>query len=332
MTEIDIKDPKFLAFWTECIASRPTGRRRHWPKHQGSMCAPSREWKPAIRLRITTRRALARGLGYDNPDVFDDPEFIKAVLTMLDGIRQVEGQEAQKQFPGHIRLSVTRVTSGEGLARVAFEASAYLFHADEEIVDEAKDLAASIFDFLRDLGDLGDDGSFSERLGYQRSLGELLEQLEELSAACYSAFRPTKMTGANWVGQFPGPADGWLPDSGTRRESADRDDGTAPAIMILARLDRKFPLIPKNPEISPTTYRPPSSFPPHSIHTPPTPCNNPAALKGEAAMDWTFAIERTPRGAQARARDARRHGRLSSPLAGEDGSLGEAKPRRSPTW
>jgi transcriptional regulator with XRE-family HTH domain len=205
MADIDTKDPKFLAFWTKCIRESSHWSQEALAASSGLDVRTIQRIESGHSVSVTTRRALARGLGYDNPDVFDDPEFITGVHSLFHGIRQVQDEEVQKQFPDHMRLSVTRVTSGEGLARVAFEASAYLFHADEAIADEAKELAASIFDFLRDLGDLGDDGSFSERLGYQRSLGGLLEQLEALGAACYSSFRATKMIGVNWADKTPVP-------------------------------------------------------------------------------------------------------------------------------
>ncbi|WP_349365533.1 MAG: helix-turn-helix transcriptional regulator [Nitratireductor rhodophyticola] len=205
MTEIDTKDPKFLAFWTKCIRESS-----HWSQ-EALAAASGLDVRTIQRIEaghpvsVTTRRALARGLGYDNPDVFEDPEFIMGVHALLEGMRKVQDEEVQKQFPDHMRVSVARVTSGEGLLRVAYEANAYLFHADEAIADEAKEIAASIFDFLRDLGELGDDGSFAERLGYQRSLGELLEQLEASGATCYNAFRATKMVGENWADKTPIP-------------------------------------------------------------------------------------------------------------------------------
>lgn len=205
MTEIDTKDPKFLAFWTKCI--RETS---HWSQ-EALAAAAGLDVRTIQRIEaghpvsITTRRALARGLGYDNPNVFEDIEFIRGVHALFDGLRKVQDEEVQNQFPDHMRVSVARVTSGEGLARIPYEANAYLFHADEAITDEAKEVAASTFDFLRDLGDLGDDGSFSEKLRYQSSLSQLLEQLEALGAACYSAFRATKIVGATWTDKTPVP-------------------------------------------------------------------------------------------------------------------------------
>src|SRR5262249_22521353 len=142
--DIDTKDPKFLAFWTKCI--RETSK---WS--QEALAASSRLDVRTIQrieagrpVSISTRRSLARGLGYDNPNVFEDPEFIKGVHALFEGLRKVQDEEVQKQFPDHIRIGVTRAASGGDLARIAHEADAYLFHADEAISDEAKELAASI--------------------------------------------------------------------------------------------------------------------------------------------------------------------------------------------
>ncbi|ASP69675.1 XRE family transcriptional regulator (plasmid) [Sinorhizobium meliloti] len=204
-TDIDTKDPKFLAFWTKCL--RETS---HWS--QEALAAASgldvrtiQRIEAGHPISVTTRRVLARGLGYDNPDVFEDPEFIKGMHALFEGLRKIQDEDVQKQFPDHIRVSISQVKSGDGLARIAYEASSYLFHADDALSDEAKETAAGIFDFLRDLGDIADDISFADRLGYQRSLGEMLEQLEGAGAACYSAFRATKIVGENWVDKTPLP-------------------------------------------------------------------------------------------------------------------------------
>jgi len=202
-TGIDTKDPKFLAFWTKCIRETSNCSQEALAEASGLDVRTIQRIEAGHSVSISTRRSLARGLGYANPDVFEDPEFIKGVHALFEGVRKVQDEEVQKQFPDHIRVKCARTANGDGLARIAYEANAYLFHADEAISDEAKELAASIFDFLYDLGDLGDDGSFSERLGYQRSLGDLLEQLEALGAVCYSAFRATKIAGATWVDKTP---------------------------------------------------------------------------------------------------------------------------------
>ena len=203
--EIDTKDPKFLAFWTKCIRETSKWSQEALAVAAGLDVRTIQRIEAGYSMSTTTRRALARGLGYDNPDVFEDPEFIKGVHTLLSGIRKLQDEEVQKQFPDHVRVSVLRVRNGEGLACISYDSNAYVFQADEAITEDAKDIAAIIFDFLRDLDDLGDAGSFSERLSYQRSLGEFLVQLEALGAACYRASRTTTIAGTTWVDKTPVP-------------------------------------------------------------------------------------------------------------------------------
>ncbi len=204
-TDIDTKDPKFLAFWTKCLREASHWSQEALAASAGFDVRTIQRIEAGRPVSVTTRRALARGLGYDNPDVFEDPEFIKGIHALFEGLQKIQDEDVQKQFPDHIRINTSRVKSGDGLARIAYEANSYLFHADETIADEAKEAASGIFDFLRDLGDIADDISFADKLSYQRSLGEMLEQLEAAGAACYSAFRATKMVGANWVDKTPLP-------------------------------------------------------------------------------------------------------------------------------
>jgi len=73
--------PNILGFWTRCIRTT-----MHWSQEA---LAASANLTPRTIQRIeageqssiTTRRSLARGLGYENPDIFEDPEFIVTVLN-----------------------------------------------------------------------------------------------------------------------------------------------------------------------------------------------------------------------------------------------------------
>jgi transcriptional regulator with XRE-family HTH domain len=202
---VNPRDPKFLGFWTRCI--RETS---HWSQEA---LAASSGLDPRTIQRIeagkpvstTTRRALARGLGYDNADVFDDPEFIKAVHALFDDLQKMQDEEVQKQFPDHVRVTVTRVSTGETMAKLAYDSDCYLFNSDDAISPEAKEIAASIFDYMRDLGDVGDEVSFANKLSYQRELDGMLKELEGHGTACYIASRAIKAVGAHWIDKTPIP-------------------------------------------------------------------------------------------------------------------------------
>lgn len=202
---IDTKDPKFLAFWTKTL--RDTNK---WSQEALALASGldvrtiQRIEAGKTAVSVTTRRMLAKGLGYDDPDVFDDPKFIEAVQGLFDEVRKAQDEEQRKAFPDHVRIAVKRTSSGEALSRVAYDANAYLFHADDELPEEAKEIAAGIFDYLRYLGDLG-DVPFTDRLDFQRSLGSYLANLEAAGAACFSGFREVRAVGSTWEDKTPIP-------------------------------------------------------------------------------------------------------------------------------
>jgi hypothetical protein len=152
---------------------------------------------------VTTRRCLARGLGYENPDIFDDPEFTLAVHHVLEGAQTINQEAIEKQHPEHIRVKTERVQNGETLGRFADAANAVLLNADDEIPHKAKQVAAELFDYIRDLLDVAGEASFSDKLSYNEDLEKMLRELEGLGSAAYAAFRSVKATGDNWVDTTP---------------------------------------------------------------------------------------------------------------------------------
>jgi hypothetical protein len=99
---------------------------------------------------ITTRRALARGLGYENPETFDDPKAVMEIQMLWNRLsemsQEMQKKELEKQFPEHIRLPCSRIASGETLGQLADISDGLSLSTDEKISQEAKKLAASLFD------------------------------------------------------------------------------------------------------------------------------------------------------------------------------------------
>jgi transcriptional regulator with XRE-family HTH domain len=194
-----------LGFWTRCIRTT-----MHWSQEA---LAASANLTPRTIQRIeagepssiATRRSLARGLGYENPDIFEDPEFIASVLKLLDGAHSQKVEDFHKQFPDLVPIDATPVKSGEALASLAGNSEAYLFHCDDEISLEAKQLAACLFDYLRDLVDVWDDISFSDRLRYTQDMEHMLSELGALDVRVHVASRSTKMVGVHWENKTPLP-------------------------------------------------------------------------------------------------------------------------------
>lgn len=203
-------DPKLLGFWTRCIRESSRWSQEALAASSGLDVRTIQRIEAGKPASVTTRRALARGLGYDDFGVFDEPEFIQKVNELLQGTRKVaeesQQKEIEKQFPDHIPVKVSKVTTGQQLGQLADRSDGYLFNVDENISEGAQEQAAAIFDYVRDLGDLGGVvESFSDKLGYHRELGAMVTVLNGLGAAIYTATRSTKLVNDSWVDKTPLP-------------------------------------------------------------------------------------------------------------------------------
>jgi hypothetical protein len=74
-------------------------------------------------------------------------------MFILDSIRKIREDEYYKKFPDCLRVKASRAST-PGDLEIIVQANAYSFTTDEKISPEAKNVAASMFDYLRDLGDV----------------------------------------------------------------------------------------------------------------------------------------------------------------------------------
>lgn len=202
---LTVLDPKTLGFWAKCIREAS-----HWSQEAVAASAgldvrTIQRIEAGKSVSITTRRALARGLGYENQDIFQDPTFIATVHGLLNDLQAGNRERFEAQFPDDMRLPVTRVADGDALGRLADISEATLLNADESLLPEAKEIAASLFDYLRDIVDISAEASFLDKLAYSREMDTMLRSLEGLGASVYSAIRTTKMVGAFWTDKTPIP-------------------------------------------------------------------------------------------------------------------------------
>jgi transcriptional regulator with XRE-family HTH domain len=205
-TEAMTLDPKTLGFWTRCIRTTLHWSQEALAAEAGVDVRTIQRIEAGGGSSVSTRRQLARALGYENPDVFDDPDFIANVNDILAKTRDAaQAEELKKPFPEHIRITAERIKSGDALGRLADISTAIMPHTDDEIPQEAKEIAASLFDYLRDLMDISDEASFSDKVGFNKELGEILRELDDLGMAVYSAVRHTKVTGKTWQDKTPMP-------------------------------------------------------------------------------------------------------------------------------
>jgi transcriptional regulator with XRE-family HTH domain len=171
-------EPKVLGFWIRCIRETQHVSQDALVASSGLDVRTIQRIEGGNAVSITTRRCLARGLGYENSDIFEDPEFALNVHRVIEGAQTINKEAAEKQYLDHVRVKAERVKNGEALGRFADVSNAVLLHADDEISQKAKQVAAALFDYIRDLLDVGDDASFSDKLSYNKDLETMLRELE----------------------------------------------------------------------------------------------------------------------------------------------------------
>jgi transcriptional regulator with XRE-family HTH domain len=198
-------DPKLLGFWAKCIREASHWSQEALAASAGLDVRTIQRIEAGKSVSISTRRSLARGLGYEKHDVFEDPEFAATISGLIGELQAGRQKNLDAQFPEFIRLSVARVVSGDALCQLADVSEGTLLHMDDGLSLDAKQTTAALFDFLRDLSDISSDVSFTEKLEFGKSLNAMLKELEKLGAAAFSAIRSTKMVGVNWADKTPMP-------------------------------------------------------------------------------------------------------------------------------
>lgn len=197
--------PNLLAFWVKALRTASNWSQEALAASANVNVRTVQRVETGQPTTITTRRALARGFGYDNVDIFDDPTFIQTVQGMIADARKADKETLAEQFPDHVPVPVLIVESGSELARMVDEAGATLLHCDDEAPQEAQELAAGMFDLMQDLVDVWDDISFTERRRYREELERLKNELESFDLRLFWALRSTKMVGTNWADKSPMP-------------------------------------------------------------------------------------------------------------------------------
>jgi transcriptional regulator with XRE-family HTH domain len=192
-----ILDPKLLGFWARCIRDAQHLSQEALAANASVDIRTVQRFEAGQPVSITSRRALAKALGYENPDVFDDPKFIEEVLKFFEELKAMQQKNLDDQHPDHVRIKAQALASGAEAMRFADAVNAMSFDIFDGLADPAKEIAASFCDYVQELMDL-DDFPASDRLGIAKDLDGLLQDLREEGACVYSATRDRKFRGRDW--------------------------------------------------------------------------------------------------------------------------------------
>jgi transcriptional regulator with XRE-family HTH domain len=193
-------DPKMLGFWARCIRDAQHLSQEALAANASVDIRTVQRFEAGKTVNLTSRRALAKALGYDNPDVFDDPKFAEEVLKFLDGLKAIQQKSLDNQHPDSVRVKAQALGSGAEAMRFADAVSAMSSDIYDGLPDAAKEVAARFCDYLQELMDL-DDFPMSGRLGIAKELNDLLQDLREKGAHAryYGANATRNLTGPAYV-------------------------------------------------------------------------------------------------------------------------------------
>jgi transcriptional regulator with XRE-family HTH domain len=192
-----ILDPKLLGFWARCIRDAQHLSQEALAANASVDIRTVQRFEAGQPVSITSRRALAKALGYGKPDVFDDPKFIEEVLKFFEEMKAMQQKNLDDQHPDHMRVKAQALASGAEAMRFADAVNAMSFDVSDGLADPAKEVAASFCDYVQELMDL-DDFPASGRLGIAKDLDGLLHDLREKGAHVYFETRDRKFRGPDW--------------------------------------------------------------------------------------------------------------------------------------
>ncbi len=200
---MELMSPLLLAWWVKLLRESSDLSQEALAEASGLTTRTIQRVEAGEASNTTTRRALARGLGYEDPKCFEDPNVARGIAELRADIERVQRDTLLASYPDKVFLPATKVVTGEELGRLAEGAGAYSFHYDDQLNAKAKATAAALFDYLRDYGEVDELYSETDKLDVYAALGGFLEDLHKMGASAHSATRVARVVGQAWLDKTP---------------------------------------------------------------------------------------------------------------------------------
>jgi transcriptional regulator with XRE-family HTH domain len=196
--------PNILAIWTRTLRLASNLSQDALAEASGLSERTIQRVETVGRANQMTRRSIARGFGYDNLDIFDDPTFITTAIDALAEIHAERAKNSEANHPDHIRLAVEPVSSGSQIASLIDRCDAWVFDCADTASAGGKGLAAILFDNVQDYGDIWQAQYPSARLEAREAFTGMLTDIARERLCVCLAIRPGHL-GPVATGQAPVP-------------------------------------------------------------------------------------------------------------------------------
>jgi transcriptional regulator with XRE-family HTH domain len=181
--------PKVLAIWIRTLRTASDMSQDALAEASGVSQRTIQRVEADGRANRMTRRSLARGLGYDDYDIFDDSKFI---ATAIDAIAEIQSEQAnmvEANHPDHIKLEVEIVGRGVQITGLIDLCDAWVFECHDDVNGAGENAAAVLFDNIRDYCDVWSDIPPSGRLEAKDAFTEMLADIARHGLCAYLARR-----------------------------------------------------------------------------------------------------------------------------------------------
>ncbi len=195
-------DPKMLGFWARCVREAQHLSQEALAEAAGVTVRTVQRFEAGEGVQINSRRSLAKALGYEDQDIFDDSKFAVTVLGFFDDLKAFQQKQLDDQHPDQIRLPAQLISCGEEAINFAQGKDAATFDISPELSRDTKEIAAAFVDYVRDVGEL-DDLSAANSLTFANELDGMLKALKAEGAIVYTAKHDRKFVGENWDNKTP---------------------------------------------------------------------------------------------------------------------------------
>jgi transcriptional regulator with XRE-family HTH domain len=203
MTATPLVSPTDLGFWMRMVREASDLSQDALSEISGVTSRTIQRVEAGKRSSLATRRCLARGLGYDNYDIFDDPRFAKTVTSFRESLRAERIMAAEAQYPDHVRINAAPIDRGTTLVERLGSTDAWVFHCEEGVAPEGQLAAAALFDELRDYGDVWDELTFTNRTAIASEFDAMLCRLAALGLRAFGADRKARIVPSRACDEMP---------------------------------------------------------------------------------------------------------------------------------
>lgn len=195
--------PKVLGFWTRTLRLASNLSQDALAEGSGLTVRTIQRVEAGEQTSRTTRRCIARGFGYNGSDIFDDPNFVNTITSLMDTLKADAIKAEEARYPDHIKLAVSSANNGAGLCSLIDRSEAWVFHCNEQAGPEGEANAAILFDHLQDYSDIWAELPPSGRLKAQGVFAALLADLARHGLQAFHGLRALRLVALNNQAPLP---------------------------------------------------------------------------------------------------------------------------------